>query len=1204
MNQQQITIDVLLEKYAKGNEQSAEDIFKRVAKGIAAVEKDTHAQEYWEAMFYENMRHGAVGAGRIMSAAGTDVDATLVNCFTQPVGDSITGLDKDNYIGIYDALTESAETLRRGGGVGYDFSYIRPKNSQVGKVGAMASGPCSYMNIFNSSCETIESAGQRRGAQMGSLRIDHPDIEEFIKAKRTPGRWNNFNVSVFVNDIFMHAKNNNQDIELVHKAKPSQMLLDTGVYQKEDGNWVYKKVNARDLWELIMKSNYDFAEPGILFADNINNDNNLNYCEYIRTTNPCVTADTWVMTDEGAYQVNDLIGKPFNAIVNGNVYKTLSKGFFSNGIKDVYRLVTEEGYELRLTSDHKLLKVSKQTRNVFETEWIAAKDLKQNDKIVLNNHVSFKGWTGQGTEQEGYLVGLLIGDGWLDEKKATISVWETKVINGTRGVMLAAEDAAFSLPHNENFNGFQQRILSEKSSRMSSVAILKLANDMGVVKGNKTITPEIEKASSVFNIGLLRGLFDTDGSVQGNQEKGVSLRLSQSNLKMLLGVQRILLRFGIVSKIYANRRNAEKRLLPDGQGGKKFYNCKANHELIISKQNLFTYNDKIGFNDSENARKIKEALKNYSRTPNKEYFTTTVFALIKDTTEEVFDVTVDIVHAFDANGIMAHNCGEQPLPDYGCCDLGPIILPKFVSNPFTAQSRFLFDEFKEAIATHVRFLDNVLDATLWPLEKQRIESSSKRRVGLGFTGLGNMLSMLNLAYNSSEGLLFAGDVVRTMRDTAYRSSVELAKERGAFPLFNAELYLKDGSFASRLPDDIKNDIRQYGIRNSHLLSVAPVGTVSLAFADNASNGIEPPYSLAYTRKKRMVDGSKQEYAVIDHSLRVYLSTLEKKYADILLDAICNYQDTFEYNEISIKVKDALPKSIVTALELTPTEHLAMMKVVQPFIDSSISKTVNIPEDYLFDDFKTVYDQAWVGKLKGVATYRPNNILGSVLSVEKPKTEVISNVTCNDVDPNSIIILKRPLGKLQSISDKIQYYGDHGDYTFYVSVSFMKVNGVRAGKEITVNRPIEIFITVSPSSVPLEWVTVYSRTMSLIARTNLALFVKALQDNRSISSGKQIRYDWYVKEDGSKVPRHHGSDVAVISYAIQQILIEHNILDNDGNIEMTEVIKEVVIIPKKALVKPEVKHVHGKTCPECGTNALIKMDGCEKCTACGYIGHCG
>jgi len=530
----------------------------------------------------------------------------------------------------------------------------------------------------------------------------------------------------------------------------------------------------------------------------------------------------------------------------------------------------------------------------------------------------------------------------------------------------------------------------------------------------------------------------------------------------------------------------------------------------------------------------------------------------------------------------------------------------FVAKPFTDKPLFLIDEFIDAIKTHVRFLDNVLDATLWPLEKQREESSKKRRIGLGFTGLANMLSMMGHAYNSEEGLKFAEMIAKTMRDTAYRASIELARDRRPFPLFDPKLYLAEGTFASRLSKDIKADIRKYGIRNSHLLSIAPTGSVSLAFADNASNGIEPPYSLAYTRKKRMADGSKQEYAVIDHSLRVYLDTLDEGFANTLLEAICNYRDKFEHDNKAYKVKDLLPESIITALELTPTEHLAMMQVIQPYIDSSISKTVNIPEDYSFDDFKTVYDQAWVGKLKGVATYRPNNILGSVLSVDKPKEEVKEVVSKNrveDNEPNSILIPKRPLGKLHSVTDKIQYFGDHGDYTFYVSVSFMKVVGIRAEKEITVNRPIEIFITVSPSSVPLEWVTVYSRTMSLIARTNLALFVKALQDNRSITSGKQIRYDWYVKPDGVKVPRHHGSDVAVISYAIQQILVEQGILDNDGNI-VTSVNESQAAEVKIIASKPEIKHVHGKTCSECGSTALMKVDSCYKCTNCGAIGECG
>nr|MBP8161151.1 adenosylcobalamin-dependent ribonucleoside-diphosphate reductase [Ottowia sp.] len=457
---QPISRDVLAEKYFKPGESSLEQLYGRVARALASVEKPELRAE-WEQKFLTNLHAGAIGAGRIMSAAGTDIQATLINCFVQPVGDAIQGVDDEGYPGIYEALREAAETMRRGGGVGYDFSRIRPKGAFVKGTHSIASGPCSYMNVFDQSCSTVESAGSRRGAQMGVLRIDHPDVAEFITAKRTPGRWNNFNVSVGVSDAFMQAVANGTDWELVHKAKPGQKVLEGGGYQRADGLWVYRKLPARELWDTIMQSTYDFAEPGILFLDQIGRDNNLNYCEKIEATNPC---------------------------------------------------------------------------------------------------------------------------------------------------------------------------------------------------------------------------------------------------------------------------------------------------------------------------------------------------------------------------------GEQPLPPYGCCDLGPIILTNFVRNPFGAggDAAFDFDAFEQVVATQVRALDNVLDVTFWPLEQQRNESADKRRIGVGFTGLGNALTMLKLRYDREDGRAMATEIARRMRDAAYRASVELAKEKGAFPKFKADGYLAEGTFASRLPDDIQADIRQHGIRNSHLLSIAPTGTVSLA----------------------------------------------------------------------------------------------------------------------------------------------------------------------------------------------------------------------------------------------------------------------------------------------------------------------------------------------------------------------------------------
>ena len=282
--EQPISREVLLEKYAKGDERSADDVRARVARALAAVEAPA-LRTQWEARFFDAQRSGFIPAGRIDSAAGTPLGATLINCFVQPVGDSIAE-PEDGYPGIYIALTEAAETMRRGGGVGYDFSRIRPKGAWVGTTQSSASGPVSYMRVFDRSCETVESAGSRRGAQMGVLRCDHPDVEDFIHAKDA-GDLTNFNISVGVTDAFMRAVEEDGDFELVHRAEPSATQKAAGAHRRADGVWVYRQARARDLWDQIMRSTYDHAEPGVLFIDRINADNNLGYCERIDSTNPC-----------------------------------------------------------------------------------------------------------------------------------------------------------------------------------------------------------------------------------------------------------------------------------------------------------------------------------------------------------------------------------------------------------------------------------------------------------------------------------------------------------------------------------------------------------------------------------------------------------------------------------------------------------------------------------------------------------------------------------------------------------------------------------------------------------------------------------------------------------------------------------------------------------------------------------------------------
>ncbi|MEI7762852.1 MAG: adenosylcobalamin-dependent ribonucleoside-diphosphate reductase [Comamonadaceae bacterium] len=685
---QQISEEVLLEKYGKGDEKTILDVNQRVARALAAAEAPEQRKQ-WETKFLQALQNGFLPAGRIQSAAGTDLAATLINCFVQPVGDAIAHLE-DGHPGIYTALTEAAETMRRGGGVGYDFSRIRPRGAWVGSTQSSASGPVSYMRVFDRSCETVESAGARRGAQMGVLRCDHPDIEEFIHAKDT-GDLKNFNISVGISDAFMAAVQQNGEFTLVHRAEPGAAQKAAGAYQeKSSGMWIYRKLQARDLWDQIMRSTYDHAEPGVLFLDHINRDNNLSYCETIASTNPCA---------------------------------------------------------------------------------------------------------------------------------------------------------------------------------------------------------------------------------------------------------------------------------------------------------------------------------------------------------------------------------EQPLPPYGCCCLGSIDLTRFINNPFEENARFDQAGFAEVARVATRMLDNVLDVTVWPLPQQQEEARSKRRVGLGYTGLGDALVMLNLRYDTPEARDMARQISELMRDTAYDASVELARERGAFPLFNADLYLSGQTFASRLSPALKERVRAHGLRNSHLLSIAPTGTISLAFADNASNGIEPAFSWTYTRKKRMMDGSFKEYAVEDHAWRLYRHMFG--------------EDT------------PLTSAFVTALEMSAQAHEAMVAAVAPFIDTAISKTVNVPADYPYAEFQHLYMEAWQSGLKGLATYRPNSILGSVLSVT-PTTTPAATTPLQIEGTNHRLALERlPVPVLSSLRwpSRPALPGGNPAWTFMVHHpfgDFALFVGELAPEEGGAPKPFEVWVNGTDQPRGLG---ALAKTLSMDLRAN-------------------------------------------------------------------------------------------------------------------------
>ena len=534
-----------------------EESWRRVAKDLARVEAEPGI---WEEKFYAALEDFKfLPAGRIAAGAGTQRKVTLFNCF-------VMGTVPDDMGGIFDMLKEAALTMQQGGGIGYDFSTIRPKGALVKGVAADASGPLSFMDVWDSMCRTIMSAGSRRGAMMATLRCDHPDIEDFIAAKSDPARLRMFNVSVLVTDPFMAAVKADDDWDLVFEGR------------------IYKTLSARKLWDQIMQSTYEFAEPGVIFIDRINQANNLSYCETIAATNPC---------------------------------------------------------------------------------------------------------------------------------------------------------------------------------------------------------------------------------------------------------------------------------------------------------------------------------------------------------------------------------GEQPLPPYGACLLGSINLARLVEAPFERGAQLSAAALQDLVATAVRMMDNVVDASNFPLEAQALEARNKRRIGLGVTGLADALLMLGLRYGSEAAARQTEDWLHAIARAAYLASVQLAKEKGAFPLFEADPYLASGAMQG-MDEDVRAEIATHGIRNALLTSIAPTGTISL-YAGNVSSGIEPVFAYAYTRKVLQKDGSRSEEEVVDYAVQMW----RDKFGDA-----------------------DLPDYFVNAQTLAPKDHVKMQAAAQKWVDSSISKTINCPEDISFEAFKEVYSAAYESGCKGCTTYRPNAVTGSVLSVSE------------------------------------------------------------------------------------------------------------------------------------------------------------------------------------------------------------------------------
>lgn len=914
---------------------------------------------------------------------------------------------------------------------GMTYEFLRPSGSTVSSTRGVASGPVSFMNIVNTMTEVVKQGGVRRGANMGMMRVTHPDVLRFIHAKNDQHSLTNFNISVNVTDAFMDAVDNKEWFQTEFGGeKWTQSIFDplTGkdyaVYRRSDGSTVTfadkqafenadlsdclieeqpspGMVYAPDIWNRIIASAHKYAEPGIAFIDQVNRHNHMmNSMGPIYASNPCVTADTLVYTDDGLVEIGELYRtqKQFDAVVDSRygyekTFHTSSKAF-RTGIKKVFKLITKEGYSIRATADHKIM-----TPNGY----VPLGELKRRDKVHILNRKGGFGF--EGNLAKGRTLGWLIGDGNLADgtQRAMLSFFgEEQNLAPMFAEYVNEMVSPLTNSDRKVYNLVPIKVKGRAETRLTSERLYTIATESGLTTNKLQVPKEVLTGSENMQRGFLQALFSADGTVLGTLEKGVNVRLTSISSELLEGVQRLLLNFGIASKIYRNRRDAQQRFLPDGKGGSKEYSCQAYHELVVSKQNIIGFVEEIGFLQEAKQEKLEAFLGELKRGFYREDFTARVKDIVADGEEEVFDITVPGPHSFVANGVVISNCGEQFLHFSNSCNLGSIDLSKFYEKhgDGTDVDKCVNWE-RLAHTTHLctQFLDNVIDACEFPLESIDDVVKRTRPVGLGIMGFADLCLKLQITYGEPDSIALMDKVMGFVRKESWQASLKLGAEKGTFPEFeaNREAYA----------DFLYNEI---GIsrdtpltpRNYETTTIAPTGTISLVA--ETSSGCEPNFSWAYVRQDTI-------------GTRTYVHTLAAEALGITVD---------QTDEESIKAaaqfvvdnEGKLPKHFISALNITSKQHVQVLAAAQKNVDNSVSKTCNGAKDDTVESVDELYRLARDLGCKCVSYYRDGSRDGQVLTsmkAEEKKTEEVHS-TEDTVGQNQEFVV---VEKQKEVSEHIE-----------------------------------------------------------------------------------------------------------------------------------------------------------------------------------------
>ncbi|EMA39397.1 ribonucleoside-diphosphate reductase [Halococcus morrhuae DSM 1307] len=1219
----------------------------------------------------------------------------LSACFVDSPADDIDD--------IHETAKEAAQVFQSGGGMGYAFWKLRPYGDAVGSTGGIASGPITFMRTYDQMCETIAQGGARRGAQMGVMRVSHPDVIQFIHAKNkdvslahslrlndpddfthtqfvdaleeareliddegkvpehlrnaVEGHLSNFNISVGVTDDFMDALENGEEFTFTNPRTEEPHIATAETKELYDcydlGEHVEVgeelSIPAADLWEHIVDGAYQNGEPGVIYLERVNKEHSFDVEEHpdheILATNPCVTGDTLISTERGLVPAEELYeqGVATDVVVDGRLSDDRIKeasSVYKTGEKDVYELSTEEGYELRLTADHRVM---------TDDGWVEAGELDAGDTVHIADR---KGAFGQhGTVEEGKVLGWLVGDGHLKhgEERAVLNFYDEDCaiseefaddVNDV--VREPVGNANYEVGVSQIQRADEYRGVDAREERIRSSRLYELAEQAGLVEEKLQVPSSVFQGSEEMARGFLRALFTADGSVQGTREKGFSVRLSSSERDLLGDVQRLLLNFGIRSTIYENRRDAGTRELPDGNGGTKSYDVRAQHELVVSGARLVAFEEEIGFLLDDKTDALAERLDSYGRGPYLSKAEATVESVELDGHEPVYDLTEPDTNSFVGNGLVVHNCGEQPLEEYEACNLGHINLSTLAATDApdwrvwsdehadeydsreAAMDAYLdeaidFEAFDHRIELGTRFLENVVTMSDFPVEKIEQKVREMRKIGLGIMGLAQLYIQLGVRYGSEEGNEIARQLMEHINHGSKSTSHELAEQRGSFEDWTDSKYADPTAyrewFEAQTGESADDWADGYPIRNHNTTTIAPTGTTSMV--GNTTGGCEPIYNVAYYKNvSDDVQGDEMLVEFDDYFLRV----LEAN--DLDVDAVKREaQDQMSSNEFDgVEGLETVPAAIgelfVVTSDLSGIEHAGVQVACQAGVDSAISKTCNFPNSATKADMDEVYRYIYDNGGKGVTVYRDGTRSKQVLTTRADNAEF-----ADDEEAAAVIA-----EQIEEVFGGLAEFLDHEDVRGTLATEEAFDEPVYAAKQprpdvlhgmtqridtgygklyVNINedeqgRPFELFANIGHSG---GFTNSFTEALAKVISTALRSGVAPKEIVDELDGTRSPKVAWDKGEQIQSIPdaigtamRRYLDDEIEKTYPQQRNLAE--IADDEGaepeadggvaaESDTTDDVQELI------------DNGESPECPSCGAFTLYYSEGCKTCESCGW-----